>query len=436
MIRIIALLTTLFFALPSFAASIIRDAETEYVLREITFPIFNVADLGSDSVNIYIINDHSINAFVAGGQNIFVHTGLLRQSNHPSVAMGVLAHEAGHIAGGHLVRTKDEIKRATATMALGYILGIATMAAGGGEAGAAMIAGSQHVAGRNFLKYTRTHEEAADQAALSYLGQLGYSPKGLKDLLTALNRKEKALYGELDPYVLTHPLSQQRIEVIANAIKQHQGSYKELPETLIWRYKMVVAKLDGFLQGPDETFAEYKGNRDEDFYARAVAYHRKGHLDRALQQMDTLLSRHPEDPYFMELKGQILFESGKIKEAITYYDKVRRLLPHNSLIKIQLGTAQIAAGDPHNIRNAITYLQAALLDEKENSFAWRQLAIAYGRNGQIGLSNIALAEEALLKSDKKQAKSFIATAEKHIEAGSNEEVKLLDVKKALEQAEE
>lgn len=404
------------FSFKSSALSLIRDSETESVIRQISNPILQAADLTAKNVQILIINDNQINAFVAGGQNIFINTGLLRQSNSPEMLIGVIAHEAGHIAGGHILRSADQIKGATIKSALGYILGIAAIAAGSPELGQAIAMGSSHIASRQFLKHTRSHEESADQAALSYLDKLGYSSKGLKDLLNILYSKQLQFAGQINPYAITHPLTSSRISHVENHLKNSPFAKQQVSDDIKKKYARVVAKLDGFLDNPDDILQKYPDDKNifANSYARAIAYHRKSDLKKSLEYLSFLSKNNPDDGFLHELRGQILFENGKIAEAVNEYQKATNLIKQDALIKVQLAVAQIASEDNKLIEDSIINLRYSLTIEPENIFAWRQLAIAYGRNGQIGLSNIALAEEALLKKNKKDVNKFIKIAKKHI----------------------
>lgn len=412
------------------ALSTIRDAEIETVLRELANPIFDVAGLTSESVTIYIVNNDDINAFVAGGQNMFFHTGLLQQSEKPDMLVGVMAHEIGHIAGGHLVKNRDEYKSTALKATVGYVLGIAVAAAGQPDVGQAIAHGSGHVATRQLLKYTRSHEEAADQAALSYLDKLKISPKGLVELLNRLYQKETTLYGNLNPYTLTHPLSSERIEFIENHIKDSPVAYSPISARLQRNFKRSVIKLNAFLGSPQDILKKYPESDTSTYarYSRAIAYYKLPNIDKSISEITALVNSYPNDPYFNELKGQILFENGKVSQSIPFYQKAADLYPESDLIKVELAVAQIASEKPNLRKKAVTNLQQAVHGgEKDNGFAWRQLAIAYGKNGDLGMSNVALAEEALLAGKKDDVQLFVQRARDHIKAGTPADLRLNDI---------
>lgn len=413
----------------------IRDAEIEHALRLYSTPIFKAAGLAPENINIFIIQDNTLNAFVAGGQNIFIHTGLITDSNDPLELIGVIAHETGHIAGGHLVRKNDIYEKATLGSALSYVLGAASVIAGSPKAGAAIISGGQHVANRNILQHSRVHEQSADQAALTFLDKTGYSARGLLDLLEKLGSRETLFYNELDPYTLTHPLSQERLSHIQNHLMSSGLENKKAPEDMQKIQKRIVAKIKAFLEDPKKVL-EFYPEDDQTVpavYARSIAYHRKADIASALEEIDRLLDEYPEDPYFNELKGQILFENGMVTESIPFYRKAVEIIPQSALFRIELASAQIAAEQKQFLPDAISTLEKALVIEPKSTMAWHQLGIAYGRNNQLGLSYIALAEEAALMGKKDESIKFTKLAEQHLEESDPAMLRAKDIRKYLEQ---
>lgn len=418
----------------AFAASIIRDAEIESVLRDITNPIFRVAGLTADSINIYIINDPQINAHVAGGSNIFINTGLLGMSENPNMLTGVLAHETGHISGGHLLRSSDEYKNTALKATLGYMVGLAAAAVGSPEAGVAIAQGTGHVAQRTMLQHSRTHEEEADQAALTFLDKTHQSAKGLLELLEVLYSKETTLYDDLNPYTLTHPLSRERIAHVKDHIKHSKYSEYNTPEPIRNSFARAIVKLNAFLQPYSETLKKYP---DSDtsvnaHYARAIAYYKMPDIKKSLEEMAILLEKEPSNPFFNELQGQILFENGKVAESVPYYEKAVKLLPSSPLLKVILATSQIATEEESLRKKAVHNLEQGLLKEKQNSFAWHQLAIAYGRGNDLGMSNLALAEEAFLQDNKREVRKFTDLAKRYIKPGSPADLRINDLLASIE----
>ncbi|MEO1317832.1 MAG: M48 family metalloprotease, partial [Pseudomonadota bacterium] len=278
--------------------SLIRDAEIERTLWDMSGSIFRAANLPPSSVKIFIVNDRRINAFVAAGRNMFLNTGLMMELETPEELIGVIAHEAGHIAGGHTARRQQEISAAAGPALIGTLLGIAAAAAGAPEVGLAAIAGSQSVALRNLLRYSRGEEAAADQAALAYLNRADISPEGLRKVLQRFRGQEVLSVGNLDPYTLTHPLSTDRLQLIERAADEAAGkSFPEDPNRVYWHARM-RAKLQGFLDRPERVLdrTSEEPETELNLYARAVAHHRRPDPVRAVETVDRLIASRPDDP--------------------------------------------------------------------------------------------------------------------------------------------
>ncbi len=409
--------------------SLIRDAEIENSIRQFAEPVFRAAELDASAVNIHLVNDSSLNAFVTGGQRLFINTGLLTQAANPGQIIGVIAHETGHISGGHLARIHDALKNSTAATILSMILGGAAIIAGRGDVGSVIVAGGQGIAIRSFLNYTRTQESSADQAALKFLDRAGVSSKGLLEFMNLLGEQELLLPESQDPYVRTHPLTRDRVANIANHVAISPHSNKLLPEEFNALFRRARAKLYAYLQPLGTTLRTYKesDNSLESRYARAVAYYRKPNLAKAVPLIDGLLAEFPNDPYFWELKGQMMFENGDANAARKPYEIAVNLLPDNALLRRDLARVLLALNDPALLDPAIDHLSIAVEQEKESPFTWRQLAIAYGRKGDRGHSSLALAEAALLKSSKSEARYHAGLAERLFPKGSREWLQAEDI---------
>ncbi len=380
------------------AQSLIRDAELETYLREMADPIFATAGLEPENVHLYIVNDSSLNAFVAGGQNMFIHTGLLQRVEEPGQIAGVIAHETGHIAGGHLARLPDALKAASAAMILSYILGTAALIAGAGDAGIAILAGGQSAAQRAVLSYSRSQESAADQAGLRFLEGAEESARGFAGFMEILADQEALSSRRQDPYVRSHPLSRERVSAL-NAGAKASPYYEQQPtEAEMHKLKMLQAKLKGFLDKPAAVFRAFPP-KDKSLparYARAVAYHRTADIGNAIEELKVLTEAEPDNPYFAELAGQVLFESGLIEESIPAHRTAVELAPEQPLLKINLAQSLIAAERPDYDEEARELLDAALRQEKDIPLAWHQLAIVHARNNDPGMASLASAERYAL----------------------------------------
>lgn len=384
---------TVSFAQPQ-GISLIRDAEIEKVLRGYIDPIVTAAGLNPSSVKLYLVNDAQLNAFVAGGQNIFINTGMIMTLEKPNQLKGVIAHETGHIAGGHLVRGPEAYQKVETPMLVTLLLGVAAFAAGAPDVGAALLLGSQQVAQRQILAYSRTQESSADQAGVSYLTKIKQSPQGMLDVFDKFADQEILSGQRQDPYARSHPLSRERIAALTEMSQASPYlNVKDSPEDQL-AYDLMKAKLRGFIERGDVTLRRYP-LRDQSMparYARAVAYFRAADLNRALTEVDSLIKERPDYPYFWELKGQIYVESAQPKLGIEPYRKAAALAKGDALIEASLGSALVATEDDAVLDEAIKTLRATLLDEPSNAMAWYHLASAYERKGDEGRAQLATAE--------------------------------------------
>lgn len=436
--RLICLILCLIPASPAFAGgalALIRDAEIEALLKEYERPLLDAADITQD-VRIFIINDRDINAFVAGGTNIFLHTGVILASKTPEMLIGVMAHETGHIAGGHLARGTEALQNANIETILSVIAGGIAAASGGGAAGSAIMSAGTQLAQRQMLAYSRGNEEAADQAAIGFLQASEVSPRGLLDMYEVLRTQETLRLGGANRYLMTHPLSRERIAHIRGVIEEAgKPNDSAVTESLRARHARMLAKLQGFLDKPRDTLERYPA-RDKSLparYARAIAYYRQPDLTKARAEMDSLIAEYPADGYFHELKGQILFEHGRVKESILSYRKARELLPSAPLIRLGLATALLATQDDANLLEAVRELEKTTSLDATLPDAFRQLAVAYGRRHETGPTHLALAEEMLLLGERKEAKRQSEMAEKALPAGSPSALRARDVKEIASQ---
>ena len=417
--------------------SLIRDSEIETTIRGWADPIFAASGLDPAAVRILLVNDPALNAFVAGGQNVFLNTGLLMATESPGQAIGVIAHEAGHISGGHLARSGEAIRAAENTSLVATLLGIGAIALGAatgadnmGTAGGALIVGGQSTGLRTLLAYTRTQERAADQAALDTLDRAQLSARGLLEFLRTLEDQELLVSERQDPYVQSHPLTADRIAFIANAVARSPWSDVPDPPEEVERHTRMRAKLIGFLERPRRVLRNRFPPADTSLaarYARAVAHMRLADLDAALGEIDSLIGEHPDDPYFIELRGQILFEHGRVEDALPHYRRAARLLPDDALILSGLARVQVEIGGEALLREAVANLQAARRRERDNAMTWRLLAAAHHALGEASLSALAAGEHALLTGRPDDAARHAERAERAFPEGSPEWLQARDI---------
>lgn len=399
-------------ATPAGAQGLIRDAEIEDTLRVYANPVFQAAGLAPSDVDIFIVNDPSVNAFVAGGQNVFVHTGLIMAAETPNEIIGVLAHETGHISGGHAARRSQDIQRAMFPMLVSIGLGVLAIAAGAPDAGAALISGSQAFAMADVVRHTQVQESSADQAAVQFLDSTGQSGRGLITFFNTQVRPYEFMVRRAPPWMVTHPYTSDRVEALRQRVEaaEHRDAV-DTPDN-IRRMEFMQAKLVGFIRSEGQTLARYPvSNRSQPArYARAVAYYRVSNLTAARSELDALMAEDPRNPYFQELMGQILFENGRAAESIPYHRRSLELAPRQPLLQINLARALIAANGRAGADEAVELLQAAIAREPDNAFAWRELASARDLRGEEGLAQLASAEQNFALGDYGAALSFAERA--------------------------
>lgn len=416
---LLAMVISIMHAPPAFAQSLLRDTEIEETMQDYTTPILRAAGLSPSAVDIYLVNDPSLNAFVTRGQNIFLHSGIILQSDTPNQLKGVIAHEAGHIAGGHIVRSDYGNRSAYGAMLIAAGVGLAAILAGEGSAGALILGGSQQFGAIEALAYSRVNESAADQYAAQYMEATGQSAQGLIDFFDRFRAQEVLSNARRYPYFRGHPLSSDRIDALRERVEE--SPYTNVTDTEVeqHRLEMAKAKLRGFLEGPQVVFSKYPPDDQSQpaRYARAVAHYRAADLRNAIREIDSLITEEPDNPYFHELKAQILYESGQREKAIEPARKALELKPNAPLLEIALAQSLLETSDRSNVNEAIDLLKSALTVEQGNSYAWYTLSRAYGELGQDALAKYAVAEQAYAVGDLQRARSFAQRAQEDLVRG-------------------
>ena len=387
---------------PSMAQSILRDAETEALFQDMMDPLLVAAGLQPGQVRVHLLGDRSINAFVAGSQDIYVFSGLIEAADSAEEVQGVLAHELGHVMGGHAIRVNDGAKTATHISLLSLLLGAAAIAAGAGEAGMGVMMAGQQAALGKFLAFTRVQESTADAAGAQYLSKAGISGRGSLAFFKKLQNLEFR-YGikqdDDQAYGRTHPMSGDRIQALREVYVVDPAWTKAADPAIEARFQRVKAKLSGYIADPDRTLRKFPESNTSvpARYARAYAWHRSAYPQKALAEVEGLLKTNPEDPYFLELEGQVLLESGRPKEAVPALRKAVTNSRSQPLISATLGHALIATEDQANFAEAEEVLKTAVALDNQNPFAWYQLGIVYANKGDQARAALASAERYSLE---------------------------------------
>ena len=420
------------------AQSILRDAETEELFDAMSAPLIRAAGLNPRDVKVVMINDGSINAFVAGGQVVYIHSGLITVAANANEVQGVIAHELGHIAGGHVITSGEGIKQATGISILSLVVAAAAMAAGAGQAGMAILAAGQQAALGKFLAFNRAQESSADQAGAKYLAASGISGRGSIAFFKRLQNLEFR-YGipQTDSYERTHPLSGERVAILLDRYERDPAWTVPTDPALEARFQRVKAKLLGFIN-PRQALLTYPTSNTSVAarYARAYAWHRTAYPEQALSEASTLLTMMPRDPYFLELKGQILLESGRPTEALPLLRESVALTNAQPLIATTFGHALIATEDDANFKEAAKVLKASVTRDNENPFAWYQLGVVYEHNGDAPRAALATAEGFFLQGRPQLAERSAKFAMAGIPQGTPDWIRAQDIALASEAAQE
>jgi predicted Zn-dependent protease len=411
--------------------SIIRDTEIEQLLRDYAGPIFRAAGIGSAPPEIILINDRSFNAFVASSRRMFLNIGVLMDADTPNEVIGVLAHETGHIAGGHLARLRQEVTNAQIIAAIGMLAGAAAVAgaattSGGRSIGnaalgvAGVATGGTEVARRSLLAYQRSEEQAADRAAVRFLDATGQSARGMLRTFERFAESSMFTSRAIDPYQISHPLPQERIAQLQLLAKASPNFEKRDSAQLQQRHDMARAKLYGFLDRADGVSRRYPPHNMSApaRYARAIAAHRSGQMQVALSGIDGLLREQPGNPHFHELRGQVLLESGQAAAAIAPLRRAVQAQPSSGLIRTMLARALLAGGGSGAVDEAIRELNAAILRDKDAPEPHRHLASAHARKGNIAMAELSQAQAAFLEGDLVVAQTQATRALQKLPRGS------------------
>jgi predicted Zn-dependent protease len=420
---------------------LIRDAEIEALLQDYAKPIFQAAGFGSGRVTVRIVNNDAFNAFVLDGANVFVHTGTLMQAKTPNEVIGVIAHESGHIAGGHMAALRARIAKDQTRALLTQVLGLGAMVAGGVsggtsgretmQGGQAIMQGGNNIIMKGLLAERRSQESAADQAGLKYLTATKQSGRGMLDTFERFKQQEYLSADMQDPFIRSHPLSVDRLARLSQLVAASPYVNQKDPPSLQLRHDLMRAKLSGYLETPVAVFNRYPAS-DKSLparYARAIATFFRGGpgaLESSVKQIDTMIAENPNYPYFYELKADVLMRSGKMTKAVPELQQALKLAPASPLIEVELANALQGSNDGNSSKESIDLLRRSLITD-QNGRAYRLLANAYYKQGKGPEADAMTAQAYFYEGDVKQAQIFAKRAQPRLRAGSPEWLKNDDI---------
>ncbi|GAA0559168.1 M48 family metalloprotease [Rhizomicrobium electricum] len=400
--------------------SLLQDTETERLIRSYEEPILGVAGIDPNAVKMYIVGDTSLNAFVAEGQNIFVNTGLFIQLKNPNELIGVLAHETGHMAGGHLTRGTDAIAKAEIPMLLSMALGIGAAIAGAGEAAMVLMGVGQSAAAAQFFQFSRVQEATADQMGQKYLRAIHQSGMGMVNVFERMANEEAMIVKNPEQFATSHPASRDRVENMRQIAEA--SPYRDVPDSpqAIHAYEMVKAKIIGFQLPVQDVLYRYPvTNKSAPArYARAMVYMRQPNLKMALEEINSLIKEEPKNPFFYEVLGQIYVSMSQPLKGIEPYQKSVNLMPDAPELRVALAAAQIATGQKTYEQKAIDNLKIAMQQDSESPFGWYQMAQAYSDLGNPAMADLATAERYYSVGDLRKSAVFAMRSRQKLAKGS------------------
>ena len=420
--KLILFLLVLFLGQRAFALSVIRDSEIENVLTGYVRQIFQTVNLPPENAEIVLINDPSINAFVAGGQTIFVHTGLITSSKSVDDLVFVLSHETGHIVGGHITRGMVAMEKAKTTALISTLMGgLLAVVAGRPDAGIAVMMGSQTSVMGTFAAYRQTEESSADRVAVDVMKKLNYSMQGFENVMKEIQSQERLNSGDFQNYMRTHPMTQDRRQNLQRFVQGASPIHKDK------KFTRIKAKLSGFLLDPKQVRLKYSGNTADDIYARAIADYREHKTDKALAALTGLIQNEQNNGYLYELKGQFEFETGRLDEAITDYEKAVSLLPEAALIRISYAQSLLERGKAGDAEIALNNLNHAAVHEADSPLVWQLMAKAYDRLKKPAFATCSMAEFYLTSNKKERARQMAEKALKDLPENSSCATRMHDI---------
>lgn len=433
--RLLALLAALSLCIqPAAAQSVLRDAETEALFRDASAPIFKAAGFNPKAIDLVLLNDGSINAFVAGGQAIYIHSGLISAADNVNELQGVIAHELGHITGGHIIRYNEGLKPATGITVLSLLLGGLAAAAGSPDAALGVFMAGQQAALGKFLAFSRAQESSADAAGAKFLSDAGISGRGSIEFFKKLQNQEfrygyNASKNPDAEFYSTHPMTSDRLTTLQDVYEKDPAWNTPPPAELQARFQRVKAKLNGYLAEPQDTLRAYPDYMTDipARYARAYAFHKEAYVDKALAETRALIASDPDNPYFLELEGQILLESGRPADAVAPLRKATQLTGNEPLIATTFGHALIATEDKDNFAEAEKVLKTSASRDRDNPFTWYQLGVVYEAKGDIPRARLASAEQQLMNMRLAEAVRSAEAAEAALPKGTPDWLRAQDI---------
>jgi predicted Zn-dependent protease len=344
----------------------------------------------------------------------------------------VIAHEFGHLAGGHVPLASDNYGKFGKVSLLSLLAGVAAIAAGAGGAGMAIMGAGTQIAQRDAMAFSRSQEASADAAGVKYLQASHLSGSGMLSFFGKLRNEEYRLTpaaGSIDPFAQDHPMSADRQATLEQDVQTSPYFHVAEDPALHARFLRIKAKLQGFLLDPTTVMRKFPESDQTvpAHYARAYAWHRSAYPERADAEADALLRTAPLDPYFNELKGQILLENGHPKQALAPLRIAVDRSDHAPLISAMLGHALLASEDARLFPEAESVLKVSVDRDREDPLAWYALGTVYAARGDEPRAALATAERYAMNGQDGLARINAQTALRGLKIGTPEYLRAEDI---------
>ena len=418
-------------SLPARAAGLIRDPDIEHSLTQLARPVLQAAGLSPNQVKILLINDRVPNAFVVDNRAIFIHTGMITRLKSAEALQAVIAHEAAHIANGHVARRMVQAGTRRSVTGLGIALAAAAAASGANSSAAGALAiGVSSSAQRSFLRHSRAEESSADQSAVRYLAASGISTRGAIEVHAIFKDQDALSEARQDPYARSHPFTRDRVRAMQAYVASYGGDRPYSSDSAYW-FERAKGKLWAFQQAPKSTLRRAKDmpSADITLMMQAVAQHRRSQTANAAATMQRLLKARPKDAQYHELLGQILLEGRQFNAAVNAYGRAAKLSPNDALILGGYGRALLASG---RTKQAEQTLETARARDFRDPSVLRDLGSAYAKNGKPAMASLAVAERYALIGRLEDAELHAKRAASRLPTGSGPWQRAQDVLSAAQ----
>jgi predicted Zn-dependent protease len=340
----------------------------------------------------YVLKDPTLNAFAVPGGYIFMHTGFIRLMDREGELAGVLAHEISHIYSRHMARMLDESKPVSIATLVGSLAAIFL----GGPAAAALLVGSQAAGQAAMLKYSRDHEQEADDLGFKWMTKAGYDPMDMIAAFKMLNKQRWFQGGEPPIYLSTHPHTDTRLVELANRLSIHEKTVHkgyENPEFQYFALKVDSISGSPYLLLRRMTQASIQEPKNPAyFYGKALALAKLDHPEEAMTTLQKGLDLDPGNYIIQREMAIQYFERNRYQQALPLLTRLAQTHSQDEVVLYYLGRIyqeQRQFSDALAAMERVQALNPAFVEVYQN------LGTLYGEEGRLGLAHYYLGLHSL-----------------------------------------